>query len=77
MTSSPLFGSSTAVIAVGNGDSAVGYCVTYDTASPPIGTCAFHAGSGTLAGFQAIVKVTVDDKQIWHWDGGYLLGAAK
>ena len=77
VTSSPLFGSSTAVIAVGNGDSAVGYCVVYNTASPPLGTCAFHAGSGTLAGFQAIVKVTVDDKQIWHWDGGYLLGAAK
>ncbi len=77
VTSNPLFGSSTAVIAVGNGDSAVGYCVTYDTASPPSGTCAFHAGSGTLAGFQAVVKVTVDDKQIWHWDGGYLLGTAK
>jgi hypothetical protein len=73
----PLFGSSTAVIAVGNGDSAFGYCVTYDSASPPLGTCAFHAGSGTLAGFQAVVTVTVDDKQIWHWDGGYLLGAAK
>lgn len=77
VTGSPYFGSSTAVIAVGNGDSALGYCVTYDTASPPVGTCAFHAGSGTLAGFQAVVKVTVDDKQIWHWDGGYLLGAAK
>ncbi|MBL0370938.1 hypothetical protein JJB09_02755 [Rhizobium sp. KVB221] len=77
VTGSPYFGSSTAVIAVANGDSALGYCVTYDTASPPFGTCAFHAGSGTLAGFQAIVKVTVDDKQIWHWDGGYLLGAAK
>ena len=77
VTSSPLFGSSTTVIAVGDGDLAVGYCVTYDTASPPVGTCAFHAGSGTLAGFQAVVKVTVDDKQIWHWDGGYLLGAAK
>ena len=38
---------------------------------------AFHAGSGTLAGFQAVVKVTVDDKQIWHWDGCYLLGTAK
>jgi len=72
-----LFGSSTAVIAVGNGDSAFGYCVTYDSASPPVGTCAFHAGSGTLAGFQAVVRVTVDDKQIWHWDGGYLLGADK
>ena len=77
VTGSPYFTSSTAVIAVGNGDSAVGYCVVYDTASPPLGTCAFHAGSGTLAGFQAVVKVTVDDKQIWHWDGGYLLGAAK
>ena len=74
---SPLFTSSTAVIAVGNGDSALGYCVVYDTASPPVGTCAFHAGSGTLAGFQAVVKVTVDDKQIWHWDGGYLLGASE
>ncbi|MBL8907787.1 MAG: hypothetical protein JNM20_14035 [Rhizobiales bacterium] len=73
----PLFVSSTAIIAVGNGDSALGYCVTYDSASPPSGTCAFHAGSGTLAGFQAIVTVTVDYKQIWHWDGGYVLGAAK
>lgn len=77
VTGSRLFGSSTTVIAVGNGDTAVGYCVTYDTASPMQGTCAFHAGSGALAGFQAVVKVTVDDKQIYHWDGGYLLGAAK
>ena len=77
MINNPLFGSSSAVIAVGNGDTAVGYCVTYDSASPMQGTCAFHAGSGTLAGFQAVVKVTVDEKQIYHWDGGYLLGAAK
>jgi hypothetical protein len=77
VTGSPLFTSSSAVLAVGPGDSAVGYCVVYDTATPPLGTCAFHAGSGTLAGFQAIVKVTVDDQQIWHWDGGYLLGPAK
>ena len=73
VTNSPLFTSSTAVLAVGPGNSAVGYCVVYDTASPPVGTCAVHAGSGTLAGFQAILKVTVDDKQVWHWDGGYLL----
>ena len=77
VVANPLFGSNTAVIAVGNGDSALGYCVTYDSASQPSGTCAFHAGSGTLAGFQAVVTVTVDDKQIWHWEGGYLLGAAK
>src|SRR5262245_18185547 len=71
--SSPHFSSSSVVLAVGPGNSAVGYCIVYDTASPPVGTCAFHAGSGTLAGFQAILKVTVDDKQVWHWDGGYLL----
>ena len=73
VTSSPLFTSSSAVLAIGPGNSAVGYCIVYDTASPPVGTCAFHAGSGTLAGFQGILKVTVDDKQVWHWDGGYLL----
>ncbi len=77
VTGSSLFVSSAAVLAVGPGDSAVGYCVSYDTATPPFGLCAFHAGSGSLAGFQAIVKVTVDDKQIWHWEGGYLLGPAK
>lgn len=77
LITSPLFSSSAAVLAVGPGDSAVGYCVTYDTAKPPLGLCAFHAGSGSLAGFQAIAKVTVDEKQIWHWDGGYLLGAKK
>jgi hypothetical protein len=76
MITSTLYASSSAVIAVGAGDTALGYCVTYDSADPPLGTCAFHAGSGSLAGFQAVVTVTVDDKQVWHWDGGYLLGAA-
>ena len=75
VTNSPLFTSSSVVISVGPGDTAVGYCIVYDTANPPVGTCAFNAGSGTLAGFQAIAKVSVDDKQVWHWDGGYLLGS--
>jgi hypothetical protein len=75
--SSPLFTSSSIVLAVGPGDSAIGYCIVYDTAKPPTGHCAFSAGSGTLAGFQAILNVTVDDKQIWHWEGGYLLTTAK
>ena len=72
----PLFSSSSVVIAVGNGDSAVGYCVTQETASPPHGTCAFHAGTGS-AGFQASFTSTVDEKQLWHWDGDYVLGAVK
>jgi len=74
---SPLFTSSSVVLAVGPGDSAIGYCIVYDTAKPPTGHCAFSAGSGTLAGFQAILNVTVDDQHIWRWDGGYLLAATR
>jgi hypothetical protein len=44
-------------------------------ATPPSGTCAFTSGSDKLEGFQAVVNVSVDDKQIWHWIGVYLLGA--
>jgi len=73
---SPLFTSSSVVLAVGPGNSAVGHCIVYDTANPPTGHCAFFAGSGSLAGFQAILNVTVDAKQIWHWEGGYQLAAA-
>lgn len=73
---SPLFSSSSVVLAVGPGDSAIGHCIVYDTATPPTGHCAFTAGSGSLAGFQAIVNVTVDAKQIWHWDGGYHIADA-
>jgi len=77
VTANPLFTSSSVIISVGNESTAVGYCVVYDSRTPPLGTCAFHAGSGTLAGFQAVLTATVDAKQIWHWEGGYLLGAAK
>jgi hypothetical protein len=76
VVNSPLFSSSSVVIAVGPGNSAIGHCIVYDTASPPAGHCAFSAGSGTLAGFQAILNVSVDDKQIWHWEGGYHIAAA-
>ncbi len=74
---SALFSSTSVVIAVGKGDSAVGYCVINETASPARGTCAIHGGSGTLAGFQAVFTSTVDEKQLWHWDGGYVIGAVK
>ena len=37
------------------------------------GMCTFWAGSGTLAGFNAIVDVTLDpDSGRFHWDGTYL-----
>ena len=72
----PIFGDSLATITTDSG-TVVGRCITFDVATPPSGTCAFTSGSDKLEGFQAVVNVSVDDKQIWHWDGVYLLGAAK
>jgi hypothetical protein len=37
--------------------------------------CSFNGGSGSLSGFQAIVKVTVDANNIWHFAGVQTLGA--
>ena len=72
----PIFTDTVTIITTDSG-TVVGRCITYDVATPPTGTCAFTSGSGKLEGFQAVVNVSVDDKQIWHWDGTYLIGAAK
>jgi len=76
VTNSPLYSSTAVVLEAGVGNTAVGYCILDDQS---VGLCAFSAGTGTLAGFQALLKVSVADaKQMtYHWDGGYLLGAAK
>jgi hypothetical protein len=67
---SPAFSSSNVVLDNGAGDTAMGNCIV-DNAAGPKGMCAFYAGSGSLTGFMAIVQVTVDAKQVWHWDGSY------
>lgn len=72
----PNFGDSLATITTESG-TVVGRCITYDVATPPTGICAFTSGTDKLEGFQAVVNVSVDDKQIWHWDGIYLISAAK
>ncbi|MBY5839743.1 hypothetical protein J3P71_06880 [Rhizobium leguminosarum] len=72
----PIFTDTVTIITTDSG-TVVGRCITFDVATPPTGTCAFTSGSGKLEGFQAAVNVSVDDKQIWHWDGAYLIGAAK
>ena len=76
VTNSPLYNSTSVVLEAGVGNTAIGYCILDDQS---VGLCAFSAGTGTLAGFQALVKVSVADaKQMtYHWDGGYVLGAAK
>lgn len=71
----PAFISSNVVIDNGSGDTAIGNCIV-DIAAGPKGVCAFHAGSGALAGFMAIAQVTVDAKQVWHWEGSYALGGS-
>ena len=71
----PTIMSSNVVLDNGAGDTAMGNCIV-DNGAGPKGVCAFYAGSGALAGFSAIVQVTVDAKQVWHWDGSYAISAS-
>ena len=75
VTNNPNFSTNNVVLDDGAGSTAAGNCIVSFTAGPS-GMCAFYAGSGKLAGFQAVVKVSVDDKQVWHWEGDYLLSPA-
>jgi hypothetical protein len=75
VTNNPNFSTNNVVLDDGAGSTAAGNCIV-NFGAGPAGMCAFYAGSGKLAGFQAIVKVTVDAKQVWHWEGGYLLSSA-
>jgi len=76
VTNSPLYSSTAVVLEAGVGNTAIGYCILDDQS---VGLCAFSAGTGTLAGFQALLKVSLADakQMIFHWDGGYLLGTSK
>ena len=74
VTNNPAFSSNNVVLDNGAGDTAMGNCIV-DFGAGPKGVCAFYAGSGSLAGFSAIVQVTVDSKQIWHWEGSYTDGS--
>jgi hypothetical protein len=72
VTNNPNFSSNNVILDDGAGSTAAGNCIV-SFGGTPGGMCAFYAGSGKLAGFQAVVKVSVDDKSVWHWEGGYLL----
>jgi hypothetical protein len=74
VTNNPAFSSNNVVLDDGAGNTAMGNCIV-DFGAGPKGICAFYAGSGSLAGFSAIVQVTVDAKQVWHWDGSYAIGS--
>jgi hypothetical protein len=65
----PAILSTAVLIDAGGGNTALGYCNVELAKSA--GTCTFWAGSGTLAGFEAIVTLTVDTAGLFHWDGSY------
>jgi hypothetical protein len=71
----PAIISSSVVLDAGDGNTASGYC-NVDLSGEPVGMCAFVGGSGSLAGFQSILKVTVDADGTWHWIGTYHLPSA-
>ena len=66
---SSVFVSSETTLDDGHGNTATGYCI--DDNRTGLGTCAFWKGTGKLAGFHAIVTVTVDAAGLYHWDGRY------
>jgi hypothetical protein len=65
---------STAIVLVaGEGTTAIGYCNVELAKSE--GACTFWAGSGKLAGFQALVNLTIDGTGLFHWDGSYTIAS--
>jgi hypothetical protein len=52
-----------------HGNTATGYCQV--DAKTTTGLCTFWKGTGKLAGFRAVLHVSVDSKGLWHWDGTY------
>ena len=63
------FVSSNVVLDSGGGNTATGYCIFIGKTST--GLCTFWGGTGTLAGYTAMIDVTIDDTGLWHWDGTY------
>jgi hypothetical protein len=63
------FSSNNVVLDDGADNTAIGNCIVdYDAAK---GMCAFYGGNGSLLSFTAIAQVSLDDDQVWHWNGSY------
>jgi hypothetical protein len=65
------FLSSNVVVDDAHGNTATGYCIFDGRPTEERGFCTFWAGAGSLAGFTAILKVTIDATGEWHLDGEY------
>jgi hypothetical protein len=71
LVDNPHFLSSNALVDDAHGNTATGYCIFDDRPNEARGFCTFWAGTGSLAGFTAILKVTIDSTGQWHLDGEY------
>jgi hypothetical protein len=62
------------VIYAGAGNVTTGHCLLHLASG--LGLCTLSDGTGTLAGFHARVRVSVDHSVplLWHWDGTYSFG---
>jgi len=67
--SSSVFLSSTVVIKAGPKNTATGYCMV--DLHTGIGMCTFWKGTGTLAGFHAVIHGSSESPTAYHWDGFY------
>ena len=74
-----LFLSSNVLLEAGADSTAVGYCINKGLPGgdprAPTGICTFWDGTGQLAGFHAVMDVSIDESQLFHWDGIYYLPA--
>ena len=61
------------VLVTPNGATATGHCTLGRTG---LGTCTFSRGTGWLAGFHAILKVTTSCDGVVVWEGTYYFGLA-
>lgn len=65
------FLSSNVTIDDARGNTGTGYCIFDGRPTEERGFCTFWAGTGALAGFTAILKVTIDALGEWNLDGEY------
>ena len=69
LLTNPHFLSSNVTIDDARGNAATGFCTFDARPTEDRGLCTFWQGTGALAGFTAIFKVSIDASGEWHLDG--------
>jgi hypothetical protein len=69
VVASAVFLSSNVTIKAGASNTATGYCMV--DLHTGVGMCTFWKGTGTLAGFHAVIHGSSASPTAYHWDGFY------